>query len=295
MKTLIAFLLIGVAAVTTADDKDMYERFAETLIYADDFPNEEVHSLIAGAMASGDPEIAELVLDAIGVKAFIESLGEDMNALRVGGVKPMPDRELSRVPGLKDWLIARYREKHSEWDGDYSVLSAEPPAEGPVDLAQVLSQKPGWVHVPYALARGWPGDPDVRGVLLGDARLYRSVTLVSLLNQGGFTSLEADKERWEVLAAADGNRDWLLAAATGLALSRDTDVIPHLIDLAESDSMTRHAVIKSLGGYDAAELLPHGKRIKALVEAGETNPFGVPTSAGYYKLRSIVETMGSDQ
>ena len=294
MKTLIAFL-IGAAVTAAAADKDMYERFASTLIYADDFSNEEAHRLVADAMTSEDPEIVELALDAMGVKAFLESTGEDMAALHIGGIRPdIPDRALSEIPGLKDWLISRYREQHGEWSGDYSIIfSAKVPEEGPIDFVAVLAQKPGWAHIPYVLARGWPGDPDVHDLLLGDERLYEGVTLVSLLNQGEFVSAAADKERWDVLADADERRDLLMPATLGLAMSGDIDAIPHLLDLSESHPMTRHAVIKSLGGYDSGALAPHMERVKMLVEAGEKNPYGVPTSAGFYKLRSMVESADS--
>ena len=205
----------------------------------------------------------------------------------------MPDRDLASIPGLKDWLVDHYRDEYGNWDGDYSVIFADNvPDEGPFDFMEIMKEKPGWIHIPYVLARTRQGDPDVHDALLGSTRLYRGLTLVSLLNQGQFTSNEADKVRWDVLAAADGNRDMVLAPSMGLAMSGDTGAIPYLLDVGENHAITRHAVIKSLGSYGTADLVSHLERIKGLVEESEKGLHGVPTSAGFFKLRSLVESVG---
>lgn len=292
-KTLLIASLMMAATAAAAADKDMYERLSETLIYAHDFPNEDVHALLADGMASEDPEIAELILDGLGVKAFMESVGEDWKTLRMGGPRPMPDRELNQVPGLKDWLISRYLGGYDEWNKDYSVLfdPSIVPDEGRQGFVEIFSKKPGWVYVPYVLARNWREDSDVHDLLLGDSRVYQDMTLVSLLNQGGFVSDEANRERWDVLSTADGDRDMLLAATKGLAMSGNTEAIPHLLDLVEQHGVTRHAVAEYLSGYPAAELTPHAERIKVLVEEVGSGVFGAPTSAGFYKLRSLVDSL----
>ncbi|MCY3820836.1 MAG: hypothetical protein OXH52_16000 [Gammaproteobacteria bacterium] len=77
----------------------------------------------------------------------------------------------------------------------------------------------------------------------------------------------------------------------GLAMSGDTGAIPYLLDLGENHAMTSHAVIKSLGSYGTADLVAHMERIKGLVEESERGLRGVPTSAGFFKLRSLVESV----
>ena len=64
------FALVSIVALASwADDRDLYERLGTTLIYSNDFSNEEVNRLVAKGIASDDPAIVELTLDAIGVMA----------------------------------------------------------------------------------------------------------------------------------------------------------------------------------------------------------------------------------
>ena len=296
MKTLIAFLIGAASATATAADKDMYERFASTLIYADDFPNEEVHRLVADAMASEDSEIVELALDAMGVKAFLESTGEDMAALRIGGVRPdIPDRALSEVPGLKDWLISRYREQQDEWGGDYSIIfsAAKVPEEGPIDFVAVLAEKPGWVHIPYALARRLAGRRRRAYPASGRCAPVRERD-TGIPAESRRVRLGGSRQRALGRAGGRGRAARPLAASSarlGHVRRHRRHTVPARPERDPSDDAAcRDQVARRLRQRRAGS--PHGAGQDAGGGWGE-RPLRVPTSARFYELRSMLESVDS--
>ena len=115
--------VLGLAAIVTlaagADDRDLYERLGATLIYSHDFPNEEVNRLVEKGVASDDPAIIELTLDAIGVMANMTIIGMEMESLDMfygpSAVHAWPKRALAEVSGLKGFLIQHFDLKHKHW------------------------------------------------------------------------------------------------------------------------------------------------------------------------------------
>ena len=115
------FALVSIVALASwADDRDLYERLGTTLIYSNDFSNEEVNRLVAKGIASDDPAIVELTLDAIGVMADLTIAGMSLERrdipYRSSTVHPWPKRALADIPGLKALLIQHFELEYEDWD-----------------------------------------------------------------------------------------------------------------------------------------------------------------------------------
>ena len=100
------FALVSIVALAScADDRDLYERLGTTLIYSNDFSNEEVNRLVANGIASDDPAIVELTLDAIGVMADLTIAGMSLERRDIPygpiTVHTWPKRALADVSGAQ--------------------------------------------------------------------------------------------------------------------------------------------------------------------------------------------------
>ena len=283
------FALVSIVALASwADDRDLYERLGTTFIYSNDFSNEEVNRLVAKGIASDDPAIVELTLDAIGVMAEITIVGMWMESSDIlygpSTVHTWPKRALVDVSGLKVLLIQRFELGYEDWDlQDFSY----PRIEG-LNMVESFAEMPGEQFIPAVLAIHWPGDDDVERFLLDN--LLPNDRKLQLLNAGGFTSAEANVVRMEALtddsfgrdvriilpddSVADKQelaesatlhiqREARLHALQGLALSRSQEAIPHLITLGNEWPLL--AILKSLDRYDDAELMPYRQDLKRML------------------------------
>ena len=238
----VLFGLLGIVALASgADDRDLYERLGATLIYSHDFSNEEVHRLVAKGVASEDPEIVELTLDAIGVMSKMTILGMEMESLGMlygpSTVHTWPKRALADVAGLKVVLIQRFELEYEAWDRQ------QIPSTQGILFREMLAEMPGWQFIPAVLALHWPGDAEVERFLLGVPSANERKVL--LLNAGGFTSAEANAVRLGVLA------DDSIGRNVRVKLSDDRVADPQeLAELAESAglSMQRKARLHALQG-----------------------------------------------
>ena len=283
------FALVSIVALASwADDRDLYERLGTILIYSNDFSNEEVNRLVANGIASDDPAIVELTLDAIGVMAEITIVGMWMESSDIlygpSTVHTWPKRALADVPGLKALLIQRFELEYEDRDRqDFSY----PLLEG-LNMVESFAEMPGVQFIPAVLAIHWPGDDDVERFLLDN--LLPNDRKLRLLNADGFTSAEANAVRMEALtddsfgrdvriilpddSVADKQelaesatlhiqREVRLHALQGLALSRSPEAIPHLITLGNEWPIL--AILKSLDRYDDAELMPYRQDLKRML------------------------------
>lgn len=287
-------VVMAMAAVTDDADQELYERLGATLIYSHDFSNEEVNRLVAKGIASDDPAIVELTLDAIGVMAKMTVLGTWMESLDMiygsGPVHTWPKRALADVPELKALLIQRFQLEYEAWDSP--GLGTFPQGEG-LTMAQMFAEMPGWSFIPAVLALHWPGDADVERLLLDRDGPWAKPGKVVLLNVGGFTSAEANAVRMAQLADDSIGRnvdivlpddsvanpqeraelaEWSalqeqlqarLHALQGLALSRSPEAIPHLIALGIERPFP--VILESLDRYDDAELMPYRQDLKRML------------------------------
>lgn len=283
-------LVVVVAMASGADDRNLYERFGETLIYSPDFSNEEVHRLVAKGIASDDPAIIELTLDAIGVMAKMTILGMEMESLDMlygpSTVHTWPKRALADVAGFKTLLIQRFELEYDAWD-----RQRIPSTRGFL-MREMFAEMPGWQFIPAVLALHWPGDAEVERFLLSVPLANERKVL--LLNAGGFTSAEANAVRLAVLSddsigrnvrvklsddrVADPQelaelaervglnmrRDARLHALQGLALSRSPEAIPHLIALGIEWPFP--AILEALDRYDDAELMLYRQDLKWMLK-----------------------------
>ena len=292
------FGLVGIVALASgADDRDLYESLGTTLIYSHDFSNEEVNRLVAKGIASDDPAIVELTLDAIGVMARLTTMGMEFASLDFlygpSTVHTWPKRALADVPELKGLLIQRFELEYEAWDRQ--GFGAPAPGEG-LTVEEMLAEMPGWQFIPAVLALHWPGDADVERILLDKPLLdgpWGETRKVLLLNAGGFTSVEANAVRMEVLTddsigrnadivlpddsvadpqelaelaestALEMQRQARVHALQGLALSRSPEAIPHLIAMGIEWPLP--AILESLDRYDDAELLLYRQDLKRML------------------------------
>ena len=283
------FALVSIVALASwADDRDLYERLGTTLIYSNDFSNEEVNRLVANGIASDDPAIVELTLDAIGVMADLTIAGMSLERRDIPygpiTVHTWPKRALADVSGLKVLLIQRFELGYEDWDlQDFSY----PRIEG-LNMVESFAEMPGEQFIPAVLAIHWPGDDDVERFLLDN--LLPNDRKLRLLNAGGFTSAEANAVRMEAVtddsigrdvriilpydSVADKQelaesatlhiqREVRLHALQGLVLSRSPEAIPHLITLGIEWPIL--AILKSLDRYDDAELMPYRQDLKRML------------------------------
>ena len=292
--------VLGLAAVVAlasgADDRALYERFGATLIYSPDFSNEEVNHLVAKGIASDDPAIIELTLDAIGVMARSTVLGMEMETLDMfygpSTVHTWPKRALAEIPGLKGLLIRHFALHHERWLREQYPLETGEIGDD-LDMLKPMAGLPGWTFIPAVLTLHWPGDPNVERFLLDrDGPLAKPGQLV-LLNVGGFTSPEANALRLAALSddsigrnvtvefsggsapdqqeraeleewtALEMQRQARLHALVGLSLSPSPKAIPHLIALGTERPFP--AILEALDRYDDVELMPYREDLKRML------------------------------
>ena len=294
--------LAGILALASwADDRDVYERLGTTLIYSEDVSNDEVNRLVATGVASDDPEIVELTLDAIGVMANSILIGMELEALdmlyRPSAVHTWPKRALAEVPRLKGILIRHFDLSNEDWLREKYAFEIGEIGDD-LDMRKPMAGLPGWSFIPAVLALNWPGDADVERFLL-DRPLpmldtsFAKTRKVLLLNAGRFTSAEANAVRQAVLSddsigrnvhmefpgnsvpdpqelaalaessALEMQRQARLHALLGLALSRSPEAIPQLIALGIDRPYP--AILESLDRYDDAELMPYRQDLNRML------------------------------
>lgn len=271
--------------VAAATDQERYVEFAKTQVFDQNFPNSFAHRMIAEGIASSDPAIIDLTIYAMAGLAegrIFQIEGQAVGIL--AATYRLPDRALSEVPGLRDFLIRHFEEAYDDWDRQMPPRPSLPEnmdelSESDQDAAlfnQRIS-RPAWMGVPDVLSLNWRGDQAVHDFLLG-GRLLANVRTVQLLNQGGFATPEANALRLEVLAqlsdadaAIRGSVEWSTnqglryLVARGLALSQAPEAVPHLLDAAAASFGNIPTVLRLLDTYESEQLVPFQAELKDLL------------------------------
>ena len=211
------FVLLAAWAAATfaappASDAEVerYERLIDDIRDFKRYDNAEMNDLIFAGLHSDNPRVVELTIAAMNRESSDRHLRRDVDVpSRFREELGKHERDLARVPGIKDFLI------------DYAsdgLAQHGWKAIGEFDFYE----KNLWKLVPALLASYFPGDPDVRRLLRAgpadnphgiDTQRY----LMYLLNAGAFVDEEADELRVALLA--DEDPITVGSAAHGLALS----------------------------------------------------------------------------
>ena len=301
MKMLRVWATLAVAVATmdaAATDQERYVEFAKTQVFALDFPNSLAHRLIAEGLASDDPAIVDLTIYAmVGLADARISQMELQDHGILAAAYQLPDRALSEVPGLRDFLVGHFERAYDAWDGQAPARKLSLPedmgelSESDQEAAWFNRRisRPAWMAVPKVLSLNWPGDRVVHDFLLG-GRLLANAGTVELLNVGGFTTPEANALRLHVLAQNAGRDDLagqasLYVAARGLALSQAPEAVPHLLAEADSNYGRIPTVLRLLDAYAPEQLAPFQDELGSIL----TSDFN-DLKGAYPKLEGVVQT-----
>lgn len=275
------FLALAISLGAFAADLETHRKFLLEGIYDSTLPDEVAYDIVREGIESNNPEITYLTVAALSVANTYQRFAEfgmvDW-ALSVAGRGMPPQRDFSRVPGIKDFLIAYWRDQHarSGYAADYDASVERR------DMKSELTQ-PGrevWKATPSLLCRYFPGDSEVQDLLWEILETERATAPYSLrsmmldwLNGGRFMTPEADAYRVRVIEA---ETEWEIAhahassAVKGLALSRRPEALPTIIGAAQRYRLAEPEVFAALALYPDDQLMPHVEEIKALVSRGET-------------------------
>ena len=194
MKTfaLVATLFVASTAVAS-EDLDRYSYFQDQGVFKIDVSNEAANALVAEGIASDNPVIVDMTIRALG--DYASRVAHNLPNLH----GRLPERTFHDVPGLKDFLIDRWRTEHANsgydavgairaateevWrssttpdtstHGDDRARAAiaglaaalgfdDPQDASPDEVFLALrNRRPSWKRIPGLLCALWPNDPDV--------------------------------------------------------------------------------------------------------------------------------------
>lgn len=256
-----AFLLLAAWAAATfaapsASDAEVerYERLEKDILDFERFDNAEMNDLIFAGLHSDNPRVVELTVAAVNYESRAEDLrrDEDVQAnFREDFGKR--GREVARVPGIKDFLIAYARDGLAQhgWQ-----------AIGEMDF----NVKNVWRFAFRLVASHFPGDPDVRRLLrasfadnpdAADLQYY----LMNLLNTGLYMDEEAEAVRLAVLA--DPTTEWAGSAAHGLAMTGSEAGLEAMGRNLWRRGHELREIATAMGSY-GAKALPHMAALREL-------------------------------
>ena len=257
------FLLLAAWAAATfaapaAPDPEVerYERLADDIFDFERYDNAAMNDLIFAGLHSDNPRVVQLTIAAMNRESRAGDIRRDVavqaNFREEFGKR---EREVVRVPGVKDFLIDYARDglAHNGWK-----------EIGEIDLD--FYERNAWRLAFRLVVAYFPGDPDVRRLLrtsladnpdVADRQYY----LMNLLNAGLYLDAEADEVRMAVLA--DPTTDWAGSAARGLAM---TGSLAGLEAMGRNLWRRGHAVREiatAMGSY-GARAAPHMAALREL-------------------------------
>ena len=286
MKSFALIVTLGIGMIASAQNVDRYKYFESDGILDTGVSNETANAMVRNGIASGDAEIVNLVIRALGRLASHTAHG----LLSPHG--SLPSRSFQQVDGLKRFLMNHWDEQHEKsgykvresilralgsTDGvnlelNLAHLGLEETDEPTVDDIWNAAQEKSlpWTKIPQILCVFWPGDSDVHTLLwdfhLKDRSQDISSTILGLLNTGKFSTDRANAYRIDQL-----NRVGELAhvpvffAVRGLALSRPADALPGLIFALQNHAVARGDILATIAGYEDDELAPYIRELAPLV------------------------------
>lgn len=178
--SILVVVLAGFAAITESSEekRERYLRFAaEGIADIQRVSNEEVWRMLREGVASDDRRIVDLTLLALSNLTML--YGPELRAVQSNPWNS--DRQIARVPGLKRFLMAHWREhaagrdhetpmtdiRRPEWFGPWPAEDYPPEIKDGFWAAFVHA--PQWRLIPNVLATHWPDDSEVL-TLIWEAR-----------------------------------------------------------------------------------------------------------------------------
>ena len=283
-RTLVLLALwVGIAA-SAGEDAERFRHFMEEGVMDPGVSAATANELVREGIASGNAVVVEMTLRAMREHAAYAA--NDFLSLHV----VMPHREFAQVPGLKEFLIENWR-IHHRGSGHNTSDVIERETKGIRDLEfvdqgpegndiltegawesigeEVRERTPAWPSIPLILAVNWPGDLAVEQFLYemqdSDGSPHITLTTLALLNDGKFTSEQANSFRVRELVRSDADHVGVSLAADGLALSRPEYALPLLIAAGAEHPAALDAVRAAVAGYGDGQLAPYADELRALV------------------------------
>ena len=305
---------VGMAA-SAREDVERFRHFMEEGVMDPGISVATANEIVTEGMSSGDAAVVEMTLRAMREHAAYAA--NDFLSQYV----VIPHREFAQVPGLKEFLIEYWRIHHRESGHNTSdvieretkgIRDPESVEHGPEvnDILtegawerigkEVRERTPAWTSIPLILAVNWPGDLAVEQFLYemldSDGSPHITLTTLALLNDGKFTSDQANSFRVRELVRSDADHVGVSLAADGLALSRPEYALPLLIAAGAEHPAALDAVRAAVAGYTDRQLARHADELRPLVPRTlELMPVGTERDA-VERLMRVAEDQaaGSD-
>ena len=284
-----------------------YRYFMEEGVFLQEVSNKAANDMVDAGIASNDLLIEELTLGALGGFA-----GYVTNSLP-GPFGRLPSRTFSEVPGLKEFLIAEWREWHGKtgynadaayrramerWDKLPRDIDGQWLPVGIDEMREALTaSSSSWTLIPQVLCVFWPTDAEVLEFLWEfrdkDLSPQTPLKVLDLLLLGAFSTPEADNYRTETIQLAlsevnEAESSRVALAAVGLALSRPTHALPLLIRSAEEYPLVRSQILMALAAYSDEDLATHARELTPLLEGVTlTRPMG-PEIEAHERLNDLL-------
>ena len=310
----VTFVAISISMAASAGYDDRFGYFQEQAAMDPAVSSEATNDLVREGIASNDPETVDMVIRGLGRHAAATA----HNLPTAYG--NLPPRAFAEVPGLKEFLIEHWRERHEKAgrnvfeaivdtmgfeSPDGRTITIPPgsdlrPEEGEEaslesTVSKMRARLEPWLMIPQILSVNWPGDPDVERFLYErqetDQGPNTTLTTLLFLNTGKFTSNEANAFRLDQLRSPEsgsGAPTAVVWAAEGLAFSRPADALPALIEAGLEHPSAREAVVMALAGYDRSQLRLYDKEIKGLMADRTGVPPTGPGQEAFNKLERLV-------
>lgn len=287
----LTFLIVATATLVSANDIDRFVQLKDNDISDPSVSSESINLMLQEGIASSNPTIVKLTLQALSNLTLATVRNEDTN-----GALTLPYREIHKVPKLKEFLINHWNTQHElsgfnakdQLDKDLAQFSSKglqfnstsdgtenssAEAKLAAILSSVLDRFSPWLTIPQTLSAFWPEDEDVYSLIWTyhkKDQTLEPLAMLRMLNLGQFTTAQANKYRMDRLVAfpveAGPAADMQISfAARGLALSHPDDAIPNLIRAGLDHIDPRAEVLITLSGYSDEQLDPYYDRLVPLV------------------------------
>ena len=304
----------GGETITRSEGSEIYEYtvkfkyFMEEGVYLREVSNRAANDMVAEGIASGDPLIEELTLWALG------GLAQHVAGDQPSRFGRLPSRTFSEVRGLKEFLIAEWREWHRKTGRNADEANrraadrwGQLPRDAddqqlPIGIEEyreaLTSGTSSWVLIPQILCVFWPGDQEVLELLweMRDKDLSPDTPrkVLDLLILGAFATPEADQYRIETLRLAlsevnESETPKVALAAAGLALSRAPHALPLLIRCGEMYPLARPHILVAIAEFPDEDLTARAGELTRFLGLTKlaARPMGIEVEA-YERLQGLV-------
>ena len=242
--------------VAEVAEVDRYERLIDDIRDFDRYDNAQMNDLIFAGLHSDNPRVVELTIAAMNLELINRNWRRDIDFINARQRQALGklERDLVRVPGLRDFLVDYAREGLAEhgWKA--------------VDDLDFFYDRNLWNLAFGLLVNYFPGDPEVRHLLrasfvdnpdAGDRQHY----LMGYLNAGLFVDEETNDLRMKLLA--DANPSTAGSAARGLAMSASGAGLEAMADALWRRDAALPEIVAAMATY-GARAAPHMASLRAL-------------------------------